>query len=207
VTAPLGLRPHDQPRSSAEVRRNQVLDAALRLITRDGYVAATMQGISREICLTKPCVYAAYPSREPLLLALLDREEHRSLAALAAVLPALTDAADFDDALLATVTHLLTAVAANPRSWRLLLLPDHGTPPVVGEHIRDTRQRVLATLRAFLEWGRDQRPGLVDVDLEIMAQSLLACIEHAAHMVLTDPTAFTPQRYRDFTRTMLAAYR
>jgi AcrR family transcriptional regulator len=42
-----------------EARREQVLDAALRLITDRGYDAVTMEAIARESDLSKPVVYNA----------------------------------------------------------------------------------------------------------------------------------------------------
>src|SRR4051812_18096989 len=45
------------PRVPAAERREQVLDAALVLIDRDGYGAVTMEAVAREIGVTKPVVY------------------------------------------------------------------------------------------------------------------------------------------------------
>lgn len=188
-----------------EVRREQVLDAALRLVAESGYGAATMEAVAREAQLAKPRVYAAYPGRGALLMALLVREEKRSLSALAEAMPAFTDNTSFDDILTAAATNLLAAVAAKPDSWRLLLLPAHDTPPEVRGHVDTGRQYALGNLRALLEWGRERRPGLAGLDLEIMAQSLLATGEAAVRMALTDPARFTPERYGEFIRGLLAA--
>jgi AcrR family transcriptional regulator len=61
-----------QPRMPIEVRREQVLDVALKLIVEKGYAAATMEAVAREADLAKPRVYSAYPGRGPLLRALLE---------------------------------------------------------------------------------------------------------------------------------------
>ena len=90
-----------------DVRREQVLDAALRLLNRGGYAAVTMEAVSREVELAKPLVYAAYPDVEPLLLALLERERERA------------------------ITTLTDAMPANPDSWRPLLMPAGDAPPQV----------------------------------------------------------------------------
>jgi len=81
-----------------------------------------MEAVSREADLAKPRVYAAYPGVEPLLLALVERERGRAIAALTEAMPGFDDGADFDDILVAAATNLLQSVAANPESWRLLLL-------------------------------------------------------------------------------------
>ncbi|WP_405164037.1 TetR/AcrR family transcriptional regulator [Nocardia sp. NBC_01499] len=194
-----------QPRMQLEVRREQVLDAALRLVTRHGYAAITMEAISREAELAKPRVYAAYPGVEPLLLALFDREGQRALATLAEAMPVFADDAEFDDILVAAMKNLLTAVLANPDSWRLLLLPAVDAPSQVRERSEAAMQFALDQMRALLEWGRDRRPGLADMDLELLAMSLIAAGERAGHQVLTDPEQFNVDRYERFARSMLAA--
>ncbi|MFD6157212.1 helix-turn-helix domain-containing protein [Nocardia sp. NPDC060256] len=47
---------HRQPRMRLAVRREQVLDAALRLVTQHGYAAITMEAVAREAELAKPHV-------------------------------------------------------------------------------------------------------------------------------------------------------
>ncbi|MBJ8346928.1 TetR/AcrR family transcriptional regulator [Antrihabitans sp. YC2-6] len=192
-----------QPRMLLEVRREQVLDGALRLLNRGGYAAVTMEAVSREVELAKPRVYAAYPGVEPLLLALLERERDRALATLTVAMPTFDAGAKFDDILVAAATNLLQAVEANPDSWRPLLIPPNDAPQQVRDNFEAGRQFALAQLRALLEWGRDQRPGLADIDLDLMAISLLAVGEQGARMVLNQPEEFTAQRFANFTRSLL----
>lgn len=193
-----------KPRMQIEVRREEVLDAALRLLSRGGYQAVSMEAVSREADLAKPRVYAAYPGVEPLLLALVERERGRAIAALTEAMPGFDDGADFDDILVAAATNLLQSVAANPESWRLLLLPADGAPDEVRENFSDARVFALAQLRALLEWGRDHRPGLADLDLELTALSLLAVGEQGARLLVSEPEAFTAERFGRFTRSLLA---
>ncbi|MFD0360029.1 TetR/AcrR family transcriptional regulator [Nocardia sp. GCM10030253] len=192
-----------QPRMLLEVRREQVLDATLQLVHRSGYAAVTMEAVSREAQLVKPRVYAAYPGVESLLLALFEREGQRALSTLAEAMPSFDADGDFDDVLLTAMTNLLHAVAANPDSWRLLALPADNAPPQVRERAETARQFALTQLQALLEWGRDRRPGLDILDLELTAITLLAAGERAAHLVLTEPERFTPERYRHFARNLL----
>src|SRR5436305_1045996 len=76
------------PRLPVEQRREQLLDAALRVIGRDGYSGVSIDAIAREAGVTRPVVYGAFERLEPLLYALLDRSEQRALAQLMAALPA-----------------------------------------------------------------------------------------------------------------------
>jgi AcrR family transcriptional regulator len=186
-----------------EVRREEVLDAALLLANRGGYNAVTMEAVSREAELAKPRVYAAYPGVEPLLLALLERERDRAIAALTEAMPTFDAGANFDDVLVAAATNLLQSVAANPESWRLLLMSADGAPSEVRDNFADAREFALAQLRALLTWGRDHRPGLADLDFDLTAISLLAIGEQAARQLLRQPEQFTAERFGRFTRSLL----
>jgi AcrR family transcriptional regulator len=200
--SPAAKRPR-KPRMLIEVRREEVLDAALRLLNRGGYQAVTMEAVSREAELAKPRVYAAYPGVEPLLLALLERERDRAIAALTDAMPTFDAGANFDDILVGAATNLLESVAANPESWRLLLLSADGAPGEVRDNFEEARAFALAQLRALLEWGRDHRPGLAELDLDLTAISLLAIGEQGARMLLGQPEQFSAQRFARFTRSLL----
>src|SRR5688500_1802439 len=62
-----------------ERRRPQVLDAALKQFLAHGYDGASMQAVADEAGVTKPVVYACFPSKDELFRALLSREEERIL--------------------------------------------------------------------------------------------------------------------------------
>ena len=129
------------PRMPIEVRREQVLDAALRIICERGYAAANMEAIARETGVAKTVVYEAYGTRERLLRALLEREEARLLAALE--VPPEAGLAEW-------VEHGLRAVRSNPAEWRLLLAPAEGTPAMVREYLDSGRADLELTARAVL---------------------------------------------------------
>ncbi len=73
-----------RPYLSGEVRRKQIIDAALRLVSKYGVKGATLNRIAAEVGLTTPSLYGHFPSRRELLLAAMDaiyervRELHRS---------------------------------------------------------------------------------------------------------------------------------
>ena len=203
TSTPADPRRTRQPRMPIEVRREQVLDATLKLIIERGYAAASMEAVAREVDLAKPRVYSAYPGRGPLLRALLEREEQRVVATLAEAMPEFTDEADFAETLTAAAVNLLRAVADNPSSWRLLVLPADDTPLEVREHVSEGRRFALEQLRGLLAWGSTRRIELASLDLELAARALLAVGEQAVRLVLTEPAEFTPERYGDFARGLL----
>jgi AcrR family transcriptional regulator len=181
------------PRLPIEVRREQVLDAALRIICARGYGAANMEAIARETGVAKTVVYEAYGGRGPLLRALLEREERRILATLAATPP---PEGDPREVVLAWIERGLEAVRESPDEWRLLLAPAVETPDLVREHVEAGREVVLEQLRELL---RPLGPG----DLELTARAVLAVAERAALDVLEGDV--DPERYTAFARATLAA--
>jgi AcrR family transcriptional regulator len=61
-------------RLSPEVRRDQILDEAARLVVKEGVSALTMERLGREAGISKALVYAYYPTAADLLRSLLLRE-------------------------------------------------------------------------------------------------------------------------------------
>ena len=74
------------PRMPAATRREQLMDAALDVIVRDGYRAVSVEAIVREVGVTRPVFYNVFDSLDQLLSTLLDRQEQRALAQLAATI-------------------------------------------------------------------------------------------------------------------------
>ncbi|MCA9620078.1 MAG: TetR/AcrR family transcriptional regulator [Myxococcales bacterium] len=70
----------------AEERRRSLLDAATRLLERDGYEAVTTNAIATEAGAAVGTVYDYFPNKEALLAALLARYQERLQAHLLASL-------------------------------------------------------------------------------------------------------------------------
>jgi AcrR family transcriptional regulator len=193
------------PRVPAEERRRQVLDAALTLIAEHGYAGVSMEAVAREVGVAKPVVYDLFSNLGELLAELLDHEEQRALAQLAAVIPASQPEAHPATVLADSLIAFLRAVSENPRPWRLIVMPPEATPQVVREHVDAGRAQVVAQLESLVRWGVAQLGGpLRDVDVELAAQGLMAAGEHAARLTLTDPGRYPPERFGDLVRTVMA---
>jgi AcrR family transcriptional regulator len=67
-----------------EVRERQILDAAVRVFSRNGYHAASMDEISDVAGISKPMIYAYLGSKDDLFAACVRREADEFLAAIAA---------------------------------------------------------------------------------------------------------------------------
>jgi AcrR family transcriptional regulator len=192
------------PRLPPAERREQLLDAALAVIGERGYGGVSMEAIARQAGVTKPVVYDLFGNLGELLTALLEREESRALAQLAEVMPA-APASDPDELIAAGFVAFLGSVAANPTTWRLILMPAEGTPEVVRKQVDANRRRIAAQLEELLAWGIEARGGPKGLDVELGAHGLIAVAEHFARLVLTDPKRYTPERAGAFVRTLFGS--
>jgi len=184
-----------------QVRRTQVLDATLRLISTRGYPALSVEAIAREAGVSKTVVYDAYGGLGPLLRALLEREERDALQSLAQAAPALHEGVDPAAALEAWILSLATAVTSNPVTWRVMLIPPAGTPDVVREHVQRGRDVALDQARALAGAVLAKRP---DIETELAARSIVALAEEGAKLLLDQPEEFPPQRLADFAAAIIS---
>jgi AcrR family transcriptional regulator len=192
------------PRRPRAQRREELLDAALRLLAAHGFGALSMEGIAREAGVAKTVAYDTFGTHEKLLRALFVREQERALATIAAVVP--TGPVDGNplDLLVQSLTTVLEAVRANPDTWRLILLPADGTPPVVRETVDRNRRRLVRQMQPLVAWGIDQL-GLGDLDAELATNLILATSEDAARLTLTHQRRFPPERIARFAGDLLAS--
>ena len=75
------------PRMAPAQRREQLLDAALKVVLEQGYAGVSIEGIARTAGVTRPVIYDHFSNLEALIHALIEREEHYALSQLAEVVP------------------------------------------------------------------------------------------------------------------------
>ena len=189
----------------APERREQLLDAALQVIANEGYAGVTIEAIARRAGVTRPVVYASFEDLGQLLAALLHRQEERALALLATAVPTAAEEHDPDALLVHGMRVFLDAVAAEPDTWRVILLPAEGTPSAIRDYVQRNRLALLGRLEKLVAWGLERRGGPKGLDVELLARSLLAAGEEAGRLVLTEPGRFPPERLAEFAAKILAA--
>jgi AcrR family transcriptional regulator len=172
--------------SGAE-RREQLLDATKTLVGEQGWHAVSIEAIARAAGITRPVVYGHFEDLGGVLFALLERETARALAQLAVLMPD-DFAADPQGRMVAAQRAYLEAVAADPVTWTLVLLPGEGAPRLLRERIDAGRAMIRETLATLV------RPALDSPDPELTASMLQALAEESARLLLTDPEAFTIER-------------
>jgi AcrR family transcriptional regulator len=186
-----------------EQRREQLIDAALEVILDRGYARISIEAIAREAGIARPVVYDHFPNLNRLLHAVIEREERISLEQLAQVVP--EDPGDQAPAELLTtgVARFLEAVTSRPATWRLILLPLEGTPPIVRQHVEAGRAEVLARIERLVRWSMERSELPRCLDVELTAHAIRDWSEQAGRMVLTDPEHYRPERYERFAREFL----
>ncbi|WP_406345550.1 TetR family transcriptional regulator [Streptomyces sp. NBC_00648] len=118
----------EQQRTSAESRRRELLEAADRVVLRDG-PKASMNAIAAEAGITKPILYRHFGDKGGLYRALAQRHTDALLAALRAALDA---PAERRERVEATLETYLVAIEARPQVYRFLMHPAEETSG--GEH-------------------------------------------------------------------------
>lgn len=195
------------PRMPAEDRREQLLDAALTLICRDGYGAVSIEAIAREADVTRPVVYHVFSGLEALLFALLDRQGRRAVGHLTATISLPPDLSDLDGYLTRTIRELAAMVVGDPLTWRPIFLTHGGTPAAVRERIDRDREIVRARIQQVVELALAARGGDEHLDAEIVAQAMVGMGEHFGRLLLERPEAVDVDRLAGTVSAMLAALR
>jgi AcrR family transcriptional regulator len=186
-----------------EQRREQLIDAALEVILERGYARISIEAIARAAGITRPVVYDHFPNLNRLLHAVIEREERISLDQLAQVVPEEPGDEAPADLLTTGVTQFLQAVTSRPATWRIILLPLEGTPPIVRQHVEAGRARVLARVERLVRWAMDRGELPAELDVELTARAIRDWSEQAGRMLLTDPELYPPERYERFVRDFL----
>jgi AcrR family transcriptional regulator len=191
------------PRMSPDQRREQLIDAALEVILERGYARISIEAIARAAGITRPVVYDHFPNLNRLLHAVIEREERISLDQLADVVPEEPGDEAPGVVLASGVDRFLEAVASRPATWRIILLPLEGTPPIVRQHVEAGRARVLGRIERLVQWaiGRSELPR--ELDVELTARAIRDLSEQAGRMLLTDPVRYPAERYGRFVEDFL----
>lgn len=183
-------------------RREQLLDAALQIIDRDGYDGVSIDAIAKEAGVTRPVVYGAFESLGPLLLALLERQQQRALLQLFGALP--QDLGDGDPAALVRQAGpaLHQMLIDDPVTWRAILQSATHAPEPVRERVEADREQVRLAVERLVA-------GVVgrEADSEVLSHAVIAVLERFGQLVIADPERFTPERLTDAVATLLAPQR
>jgi AcrR family transcriptional regulator len=198
-------------------RREQLLDVTKQVVGEDGLHAVSIDRVAREAGISRPIVYEHFSDLGGLLGALLDREGQRALEQLEAVLPRIPtrppdlpgadpEGGDVLDVLLDALAGYLSAVQADPVTWRLVLMPPEGAPAFLHARIDRARSAVVAQLTQLIETAFAPRGGQRSPDPELTAHSMSALSDFWARLLLTDPDHFDLDRILVHARWALSNF-
>jgi AcrR family transcriptional regulator len=193
------------PRMAPTQRREQVVDAALRVIVEQGYEGVSIEAIARTAGVTRPVIYDHFRNLGELLQALIEREERYALEQLSRIVPTDPGSSDPVEILGGGVRRFLDAVASRPETWRIILLPSEGTPAIVRVHVETNRARTLERVQELVRWAIERSAFPPELDVELTARAMQSLAEEAGRMVLTDAGSYRPERYEAFVRSIVRA--
>ncbi|TQK43103.1 TetR family transcriptional regulator [Streptomyces sp. SLBN-118] len=134
---------------TADQRRRELLEAADRVVLRDG-PQASMNAIAAEAGITKPILYRHFGDKGGLYRALAKRHTDALLDALRAAVDA---PADRRERVEATLDTYLAAIEARPQVYRFLMHPseDHQPADAVSDAVFDVGRHSAPLLRRLGE--------------------------------------------------------
>jgi AcrR family transcriptional regulator len=188
-----------------EQRREQLLDVLTDIIVDEGYAAVSIDRVARTAGIARTVVYAQFDNLDGMFAALVDRTQLRALGQVTAVVPEIGIDRDPDEILVEAIRTFCTLVRDHPRTWRLVLFPAEGAPPLVRERIDEGRVAVRALLEPVLTWGIAKRGGPGIADTEMAARLITGLGEEMARLVLSDPERYSPERCASFVETVISA--
>jgi AcrR family transcriptional regulator len=182
------------------IREQQMLDAAVRVFSRRGFHAASMDEIAEDAGISKPMVYAYLGSKEELFIACLHREGTRLMEAIAAVVgPDLPP----DEQLWRGLRAFFGFVGAHRDGWAVLYRQARGEQPFAGQ-LAEMRARIVEVVAGML--GRalaTEHREVRETELQVMAYALVGATESLADWLADHPEA-DPERTA--TRMMNVAW-
>jgi AcrR family transcriptional regulator len=179
------------------VREQQMLDAAVKVFSRRGFHAASMDEIAEQAGISKPMVYAYLGAKDELFIACLRREATRLMEAIAdAVITGAggePETAAPDEQLWRGLRAFFGFVGAHREGWHVLYRQARAQEPFAGE-VATMRARMVEVVSSLLGHALAARYRQVrDTELEMMAYALVGASESLADW-LTDHPEADPER-------------
>ncbi|MFU8872340.1 TetR/AcrR family transcriptional regulator [Micromonospora sp. SL4-19] len=168
------------------VREQQMLDSAVKVFSRRGFHAASMDEIADDAGISKPMVYAYLGTKEELFVACLHREGTRMMEAIAGAaapdLPA-------DERLWRGLRAFFGFVGAHRDGWAVLYRQARGSQPFAAE-LAAMRGRLVEVVAGMLDHALRARGREVGAtDLEVVAYALVGASESLADWLADHPEA------------------
>jgi AcrR family transcriptional regulator len=140
-------------RLPADVRRQQLLDVALRLFGARGFEATTMDDIAEAAGVTKPLLYQHFASKRALYLELLDSVARSLLEAIGTAVAAAEGPRQQVEGGFAAYFHLVTRHA---EAFSLLFGSDVPDDPELSRAVRHVEDMLAEAIDELIDAGLDE---------------------------------------------------
>ncbi|MFH8339060.1 TetR/AcrR family transcriptional regulator [Streptomyces sp. AM6-12] len=185
-----GGRTRRMPRAE---RERQMLDAAVRIIARHGYTAASMDEIAELAGVSKPLVYLYLHSKDDLFTACIRRE---AAALTRAVRAAVRPSSPADRQLWDGVRAFFAYTAEHPDGWTVLHLQARTHGPRFAAEADALRTEMTAFVTRLIAAAAQESPHSRDLpahELAGLAVALVGSAESLADWTNTTPSATAAQ--------------
>jgi AcrR family transcriptional regulator len=170
------------------VREQQMLDAAVRVFSRLGYHAASVDEIAEAAGISKPMVYAYLGTKEELFTACLHREGARLAEAIASAAISGPAALPREERLWRGLRAFFGFVADHREGWLVLYRQARGEQPFA-EVIDAMRTRMAEVVTGMLtDAVSAEHCRLHAEELRTMGYALVGAAEAVADRLAEDPT-------------------
>ena len=180
-------------------RRAQLLQCAIRVFARRGLGAARHAEIAKEAGVSVPAVFFYFPTREELVIAVLD-EVDRFLMEMAEQVH--SSGRPAPEILLAHAQAFAASVDTHPDYARVWLDWSTAIREEIWPKYLDFQERIVALLARTIRRWQTERGIVNDVDIEDDARLMVASAQMIAQMKFT---RVPPEKLDHFLRTMVAA--
>jgi AcrR family transcriptional regulator len=199
---PRSLKPRKQPsQERARATVEALLEAAAQVFERHGYAAGTTNRIAARAGVSIGSLYQYFPSKDALLLALVERHLDEGVALLAPRLARLHTFGLRDG--LATLVDGMVALHAERPALHRVLFEEAPRPPALRERLDQLAAAATAGVAAWLRACPEARVA----DVELAAAMVVQTIEHVTHTLAIHPAASRPpEAWAAATVEMLAAW-
>lgn len=188
-------------RLGAVARREQLLDVTARLLNERGFHGMSVEAVAGAAGVTRATVYLHFKDLQELLEAVIERETSRALAQFSETALTRLDEGEPRTLMIEALDAYLHAVASQPSTWRLVLMPAEGAPPSLREKVAAGRDTALERLSAAVQPLVDRSPDMRDA--ELTARILSALSDEYARLILTDPNRYPIDRLLSHARWWL----
>jgi AcrR family transcriptional regulator len=192
------------PRLPRDERREQLLDAALDVLSNCQLHELSMEGVAKAAGVGKPVLYTAFRTRTELVAALLRREHERGLAQVHAAMPDDLTVLGPTGAYAATVSAFVAVVLENPTRWRLILTVPDSAPGEYRDALRLARASVLAQAEKLANAGIALQPQLGGLDPALLAHTMLSFAEMLGRLAVSDPQSYPRDKLQQFATVAMA---